>query len=335
MTTWRLGDPLPWLPRRPGQPGPRLRVVVDNDFSGDPDGLVQLAHHVLSPSVDVRAVIGSRPAPEPRHEGTDQAAAAVARARELLAVMGVEPADRLVTGSAVAMRDRTSPLPSDGARRIMAEAMRDDVDTPLFVACGAGLTAIASALLIQPAIAERLTLVWIGGAEHPGLAEAPPGAPAVEYNQSIDPVAAQVVFDSAVPLWQVPRDRYRQCLVSDAELRRRVAPQGPTGAFLHDAIEALVAARWLEGELLAETYALGDSPLVLLTALQSYFERDDAANAFVTMPRPRLDDDGRYAPNPGGAPARVYTRLETRLMFGDLYAKLADLADWQAGRRGA
>ena len=36
----------------------RIRVIIDNDFSGDPDGLVQLAHHLLSPSVDIRAVTG-------------------------------------------------------------------------------------------------------------------------------------------------------------------------------------------------------------------------------------------------------------------------------------
>jgi purine nucleosidase len=34
--------------------GPRMRVVSDNDYSGDPDGLVQLAHHALSTSVDLR-----------------------------------------------------------------------------------------------------------------------------------------------------------------------------------------------------------------------------------------------------------------------------------------
>ena len=38
---------------------PRMRVIVDNDFGGDPDGLFQLAHLLLSPSVDVRAIIGS------------------------------------------------------------------------------------------------------------------------------------------------------------------------------------------------------------------------------------------------------------------------------------
>ena len=39
--------------------GARFRVISDNDYAGDPDGLYQLAHHLLSPSVEVRAVIGS------------------------------------------------------------------------------------------------------------------------------------------------------------------------------------------------------------------------------------------------------------------------------------
>lgn len=49
---WTLGT-FPFLPAPVGAPGPRMRVVVDNDFSGDPDDLYQLAHHVLSPSVGV------------------------------------------------------------------------------------------------------------------------------------------------------------------------------------------------------------------------------------------------------------------------------------------
>ena len=29
---------------------PRMRVIVDNDFGGDPDGLFELTHILLSPS---------------------------------------------------------------------------------------------------------------------------------------------------------------------------------------------------------------------------------------------------------------------------------------------
>jgi hypothetical protein len=27
---------------------PRMRVIIDNDFGGDPDGLFELVHHLLS-----------------------------------------------------------------------------------------------------------------------------------------------------------------------------------------------------------------------------------------------------------------------------------------------
>jgi len=48
--------------------------------------------------------------------------------------------------------------------------MRDDVQEPLYVVCGAGLTNIASAWLMEPQIAERIILIWIGGTEYDGLA---------------------------------------------------------------------------------------------------------------------------------------------------------------------
>ena len=38
---------------------PRMRVIIDNDFGGDPDGLFELVQHLLSPSVEIRGIIGS------------------------------------------------------------------------------------------------------------------------------------------------------------------------------------------------------------------------------------------------------------------------------------
>lgn len=37
----------------------RMRVIIDNDFAGERDGLFALAQLMKSTSVDVRAVIGS------------------------------------------------------------------------------------------------------------------------------------------------------------------------------------------------------------------------------------------------------------------------------------
>lgn len=302
---------------------PRIRLILDNDYAGDPDGLFQLAHHLLSPSGDVRLVIGSHlrvdDADWNPFEGRS-AAAAAERATEVAATLGRDV--RILAGSEGAL-DETA-VRSEAALAIVEEAMRDDTELPLVVACGGGLTEIASAWLIEPAIAERLTVVWIGGDEYPDLAAPPPGVPAVEYNTAIDVAAARVVFnDSTLRLWQVPRDAYRQTLLSEAELETRVRPHGPMGALLADGIRRVRGRLQDAGLPLGETYIFGDSPLVLLTVLQAFFEPDPSSSAWVERPAPRVTADGIFDFEQGGRPVRVFTRLDTRLMFEDLFAKLA------------
>jgi purine nucleosidase len=135
-----------------------------------------------------------------------------------------------------------------------------------------------------------------------------------------------VVFDSGITIWQVPRNTYRQALMSSAELDVRVRPHGSLGRRLAESIDGLVATAEAAGRQLGETYCLGDQPLVLLTALQSAFEPEPSSSAWVTVPTPRLSDTGWYEPRPDGRPMRVYTELDTRLMFDDLCAKLERFA---------
>src|SRR6476620_10850950 len=100
--------------RPPG--GPRFRVVSDNDYSGDPDGLYQLAHLLLSPSVDVRAVIGSHLAPgDPFDPSTEQATNAYRRAVEVLRLLGLARTVPAYAGSNTALSDRHTPHRSRGA----------------------------------------------------------------------------------------------------------------------------------------------------------------------------------------------------------------------------
>src|SRR3954447_8761466 len=304
-------------------PRGRIRVVADNDFSGDPDGLVQLAHHALSPSVDLRLVIGSHLRPgDPFDPSSTTADNAAALAREILELCGRSDVG-VPAGSNVGLVDRTTPIASPGALALVEEAMREDVDTPLYVCAGAGLTEIASAWLIEPRIAERLTLVWIGGPEHPGLAPPPPDPMPIEYNLLIDVLAASVVFgDSSIPIWQVPRDAYRQTLASFPELRLRMAGHGALGARLFAALDAVRTTAAEHGFDLGETYILGDSPLVLLTALQSAFEPDPSSSRYAVRETPGISDAGQYSPVPGARPIRVSTHLDCRLMVEDLFAKL-------------
>lgn len=301
----------------------RFRVIIDNDFSGDPDDRFQLVHHLLSPSVEIPFVIGSHLRPGDPFDPSDrQADNAAAVAQEVVDLVG-SPV-RVIAGSNVGLADPRTPIDSEAARAIVAEAMREDTDLPLFVALGAGLTELASAVLLEPAIADRLTAVWIGGVEHAGLADPPPGIGPAEYNLAIDIPAAQTVFNhSAIPIWQVPRDAYRQCLMSHAEIETRVRPAGRVGAYLAESIDRIKAMVEQHGMSLGETYAMGDQPLVLLTALQSSFEPTPSSSAYVTRATPRMAADGQYVDDPDGRPLRIWTRLDLRLLFEDLYAKLA------------
>jgi inosine-uridine nucleoside N-ribohydrolase len=304
-----------------GRITPRARVITDNDYGGDPDGLVELAHLMLSPAVQVSAVIGSRARAD---DGWDASIDRSLRAARTVVDLTGRTADvPVVAGADHALIDHSTAAATAAVDVILAEALRDDTDLPLYVTCGAGLTQIASAWLTDPRIGSRLTLVWIGGSEHAGHATPPPGQGSMEYNLDIDTIAGQVVFNlSDITIWQVPRNVYRTVLVSTAELLTRLAPHGELGRHLFESIGSTVTTAAQHGFDLGETYILGDSPLVLLTALQSSFHPDGTSSTYVTMPCPNILDSGEYRPEPDGRPMRVYTAVDSRVLLEDLYAKL-------------
>lgn len=300
-----------------GNQQPRMRVIIDNDFGGDPDGLFQLAQHLLSSSSEIKGIIcshhyndfGSKPG-HVRH--------AAEEVDGLLEVMQCHDVP-VYLGSDSSFTATDKPLESEGARAIVNEAMRDD-ETPLYIVCGAGLTNIASAYLMEPQIAKRITaVVWIGGPEYASLCRNQLQKQR-EYNQGIDPVSTQIVYNrSDLHLWQVPRDVYRQVLYSFPEMDRRIAPTGKTGAYLMSKLHKLKDG--MNGRL-GETYILGDSPLVLLTSLQTPWEQDPASCEYVICKTPKIKDDGFYEENPDGRPIRIFTRVDARLILEDLVAKL-------------
>lgn len=302
----------------------RIRVISDNDYAGDPDGLVQLAHHLLSPTVDIVGVIGTHLAVGDHWgSGLEDVPLAAAQIARKIAELCKRDDVRIVAGARGHMTDHRDPLDSDGVRLIIDEAMRDDVDTPLYVVCGASLTEVASAWLIEPRIADRLTVVWIGGHEHPGAPVAP-GAPDMEYNLNIDRISGQVVFnDSNLRIWQFPRNAYRQALASRSELELRMARRGgKLGKFLFERLGDVGHRVTGFGLVAREAYVLGDSPLVLATALQSMFESEPSSSHWDEVPCPFINDEGLYVENPNGRPLRVFTHIDNRVWLEDLYAKL-------------
>jgi hypothetical protein len=287
---------------RPIPQRPAARVIIDNDFAGDPDGLTALAHQLLTPRTRTVLITSTSLHPEfgrPEVSGRS-AEAGRAAAVEVIGRLGV------VEVPVVAGPERFGASPdseSAAAEAIVAEALRDD-PLPLFFTCGGTLTNLARALRLEPAIAERLTVVWIGGGAYP--------EGGWEYNLATDIESARVVVEeSSVRLWQVPQNAYRQVPYSIAELTADLRPISLFTEWLYE--QFTTPPEWVD---LAGAWTQGDSPLVLLTALSI------ESSSYRDRPRQRILDDCRYGDEIAEETVRVFETLDARLILGDFLALL-------------
>ena len=84
----------------------------------------------------------------------------------------------------------------------------------------------------------------------------------------IDINAAQVIFNNlTIDLWQVPRNAYRQPIMSDAELLTRVKEQGVLGNHLFEVMKVAFKKFDTCNVPRGEVYIYGDNFLVLFTAI--------------------------------------------------------------------
>ncbi len=100
-------------------------------------------------------------------------------------------------GSLSFLKDEKTPEESAVARDLAERTMGYTSDNPLYIATIGAITNIASALLINPEIADRIVVVWLGGNAlfwHDNC----------EFNCRQDVAAARVVFGSGAPLVILP-----------------------------------------------------------------------------------------------------------------------------------
>lgn len=292
----------------------KIRVIVHADAKNEADDQFAICHHLMSPREMIVGIVAGHFEKNPRKyeemypEG-GTAHASFLEIEKVVDLMGLTGQVRIAEGSAHSMPDEKTPMPSAGAQLIIDEAMKDDPHE-LYVVCQGTLTDVASAILMEPRIQERMTVVWIGGGIYPVGGQ--------EFNLMMDINAANVVFSSKVSLWQVPMDVYKQVAVSLAELQVNVEPYGKIGHYLVQQMvdfnnEFSFFQRWPHGE----SWGLGDQGTV--TVLLEEYERFN----WNWVPAPRFDPRSmNYIHNQNNRPIRVYHTLDSRMTLGDFYAKL-------------
>ncbi len=116
---------------------------------------------------------------------------------KLLGMLGEEVP--VYKGSRRFMSDETHHVTSPAAADLVRRAKAYSPENPLYVVAIAAITNVASALLIDPSIAENIVIVWLGGhARH--------YTDTAEFNMRQDYYAARIVMGSGAPFVQLPCD---------------------------------------------------------------------------------------------------------------------------------
>ncbi len=294
----------------------RPRVIIDTDAKNEADDQYAIVHALLSPSLDLRGFVAA-------HFGTrpDKSVRSMKDSKEeidlLVRLLGMEGRHRVEEGAAVALPDAKTPVVSAGADLIVEECLRED-PRRLYIAFFGPLTDMATALMLHPEIAERdVTVIWIGGSSY-DRATHPRYWP--EFNLVNDLVAANIVFSSAIDVWQIPMSVYLQMAVTYAELVDKVAPHGEIGRYLAQQLFDW-NAKYVQQAM--EYRSLGDSPAVGVL-LNPY------CGEFETRPAPNFRWDASYDFSRENRPIRVYKDIDTRFVLDDFFAKLKLFAEGES-----
>lgn len=283
----------------------KRRLIVNTDAKNEADDQYAIVHALLSPSLDVVGIV-------PAHFGEGKSAHSMQDSRDEvdLLLRLLERDDVVVfNGAPHAIPDPDTAVDSDGAQLIIREAHKPG---PLFVIFLGPLTDMASALLLDPTIADNpdLTVVWIGGTPYDGITG---GEARGEYNLSNDVISANVVFGSRLRVWQIPMSVYRMVGVSYAELDEKVAPYGELGAYLVQQLKEFNAANV---DPVIEYRTLGDSPAV------SVVLNPDGA-IWRHRPVQVFGDDARMTNViVEGRSVRVAESVDVRFLLEDMFAKI-------------
>lgn len=103
----------------------------------------------------------------------------------------------VLKGSTQYLENETTPVISDAAHDLAERVKKYSPENPLYVVAIGAITNVASAILINPEVAENTVVIWLGGhALHFHHTK--------EFNMYQDIAAARVVMKSGVPFVQLP-----------------------------------------------------------------------------------------------------------------------------------
>ena len=287
-------------------------VVLDTDAYNEADDQFAIAYLVRSePGLRVRGFCAA-PFYNARvsspQEGMEKSFDEI---QNILSLSGRKDLCSLVhAGAPRYLPDEHTPVLSDAAAFLAELSRQYSAEQPLYIVSIGAITNLASALLLDPTMTERIVAVWLGGHAHHWT-------DTMEFNMKQDIAAARIVFDSGAPLVQLPCcgvvDRFATTqwelehwlggknalcdyLIANTQdyAHRRLNPNGPWSKPLWD----VTAIGWL------------------LNKNNRFMEQD-------ILPCPIPEYDYHYSFDADRYPMAYVKTIKRDALYADLFAKLS------------
>jgi purine nucleosidase len=166
-------------------------ILLTTDTGADMDDQWVLAHLVLSPEFDLRGVVTTHTGsyallPAPAAESTARVA------NEVLNHLPLAKRPQVIAGASNPLRAKAEPQRGPGVDFILRTARGFDRTRPLTVLVVGAATDLASALLVDPSLAERIEIVAMAFSKWPDGDDM--------FNVKNDVKAWQVLLESTAPI---------------------------------------------------------------------------------------------------------------------------------------
>ena len=180
-------------------PAGRVDAVIDTDAFNEVDDQFAIAYMLRSSDkINTKGIYAAPFFNNRSRSPEDGMEKSYGEIKKLLSLCGEESLNDFVfKGSRTYLPDEKTPVLSPAAENLIELSKNYGGDNRLYVIAIGAITNIASALLADPSVKDRITVVWLGG-------HALTWPETYEFNMHQDVAAARVVFKSGVPLVQLP-----------------------------------------------------------------------------------------------------------------------------------
>jgi purine nucleosidase len=289
-------------------PRGRVAAVVDSDTYNEIDDQFAVAYALRSPDrIRVDAVYAAPYHNERSSSAGDGMQKSYDEILRILGKLGAKSEGFAFTGSKLFMAGPGRPVDSPAARDLIAKALKTE-NGPLYVITLGAPTNVSSAILMEPKIKERIVVVWLGGQPYDWHT-------AKEFNLQQDLHASRVLYDSGVPLVNIPTRNVSEHLrTTVAEVNGFLKGKSPVADYLCSEFAAY--AKWKSPDQgVAWSKVIWD-----ISAVAWLIERWVPTRV---VPSPTLADNMTYGRGQNRHSVRVAVGCNRDAIFTDLFRKLS------------